>query len=99
MTPSQFDALDADDREIMLAEDELVCSCGNLRSVCSDPAVDWHAQRSTCYATAGEALTWRQVNEKYKGNERGTKPHTLDGVNVWVADQDLTPDDKFFKFP
>lgn len=84
----------------MLAEDELVCpSCGHLRSVCSDPAGDWFAQRSTCYASAAEAVTWRRVNEKHKAGEKGTKPHVLDGVSVWVSDQDLTPDDKFFNFP
>lgn len=97
MTPSQFSALPAEDRELMLAEDELVCSCGNLRSVCSDPEVDWYAQKSVCYASAGEAVTHRLLDEKY-GRERTTKPHSLDGVTVWVSDQDLTPDDPFFRF-
>jgi len=82
----------------MIAEDELVCpSCGNLRSICSDSQVDWYPQKSTCWASAGQAVTDRQLDEKY-GRERTAKPHALDGVSVWVSDQDLTPDDPFFKF-
>lgn len=82
----------------MLAEDELVCSsCGNLSSICSNPDVDWYPQKSTCWASAGHALTQRRIDEKY-GLERTTQPHTLDGVTVWVSDQDLSPDDPFFKF-
>lgn len=81
----------------MLAEDELVCSsCGFLRSVCSDPELGVYPQRSMCYVTAAETFTWRRVREKHKGNEPGTKEmHPLDGMSVWMSEQDLTPDDNF----
>lgn len=82
----------------MLAEDELVCpQCGHLRSVCSDPAVDWFPQKSVCYASAGEAVTHRQLDEKY-GRERTDKPHTLDGVTIWVSSEDLSPNEPLFQF-
>lgn len=96
LTPSQFDALPAEDRELMLAEDELVCErCGNLRSVCGDPEIGLYPQRSMCYVTAAEAVTWRRLREKHKKNEPGTAPHPLDGLSVWMSEHDLTPDDHF----
>lgn len=95
MTPSQFSALPAEDRELMLAEDELVCSCGNLKSVCSDPDIGLYPQRSMCYVTAAESVTWRRLRAKHKDNEPGAKPHPLDGLTVWMSEHDLTPDDHF----
>lgn len=96
MTPSQFAALPAEDRELMLAEDELVCqSCGRLRSVCSDPSVKNYPQRSMCYVTAAEEVTWRRVRDKHKDNTPGKDPHPLDGMSIWMSEQDLTPDDRF----
>ncbi len=96
MVPSQFDALSPDDREIMLAEDELVCSqCGNLRSVCANPEVGLYPQRSMCYFTAAEAVTWRRIHAKHEDNKPGKAPHPLDGMSVWMSDQDLTPEDDF----
>jgi len=81
----------------MLAEDELVCGrCGNLRSVCSNEDIGLYPQRSMCYVSAGEEQTWRRVRAKHKDNEPGTKkPHPLDGMSIWMSEQDLSPDDNF----
>ena len=96
MAPSQFDALPDEDRQLMLAEDELVCpSCGNLRSVCEDPEIGWYPQRSVCYYTAAQEVTQRRLREKHKDNEPGTAPHPLDGMRVWLSEHDLTPEDDF----
>jgi len=79
----------------MLAEDELVCpSCGELRSVCSDPDVPNYPQRSMCYISAAEAVTWRRVREKHK-DRKPTDPSPIDGMSIWMARDDLTPDDNF----
>jgi hypothetical protein len=84
-------------RDELMAEDALVCpSCGNLRSVCSRPDSLWYPQRSMCYATAAKTLAWRQMREKHKNNEPDAASlHPTDGLEVWVADADLTPDDTF----
>jgi hypothetical protein len=96
LTPSQFRALPDEDRDLMLAEKELVCpSCGNLRSLCSDPNVPWYPQRSTCYATASLEVVRRRLRKKHEKDEPGSKLHPLDGMGVWVSQFDLTPDDDF----
>lgn len=83
----------------MLAEYDLVCSsCGNLRSVCSNPAVDWYPQRDVCYATAAREMTWRRLERKHEKNDRAkalTQAHPFDGLSVWVSSENLTPDDDF----
>lgn len=80
----------------MLAASELVCSCGNLRSVCSDPTVDWHPQESVCYAAGTQAWGIRRLQAQHKGfdeaatDERGEPLMSpLDGVSVWVSDIDI----------
>lgn len=76
----------------------LICPrCGNPREVCSDPSRGWYPQRSVCYAEAAtEAAQW-QWSEKHKDAKRSKKKPNLptDGVKVWVAAHDLTPEDKF----
>lgn len=96
ITPAQWRELDDADRDLMIAHHDLVCSsCGNLRSVCSDPNVVGYPQRAMCYFTAIRDLTVRRVHAKHK-KEPGTEGlHPTDGMGVWVSDQDLTPDDDF----
>lgn len=80
----------------MLAEHDLVCpNCGNLRSVCSDPTRDWYPQRSMCYATASREVVLRRLQKKHEKTEPGLTLHPLDGMSVWVAQDDLTPNDDF----
>lgn len=80
----------------MLAADELVCSCGNLRSVCSDPDRDWHPQESVCWVAATRAWGVRRLQAQHKDfdltatDERGELLMSpLDGVSVWVSDVDF----------
>lgn len=79
--------MDDDDRDLLLAEDALVCSqCGNLRAECSDPAVDWHPRTSVCWASASTAWGLRKLAEKHKNKHPGTDAlHPTDGVSVWVS--------------
>lgn len=80
----------------MLTEDELVCpSCGNLRTVCTDPEVAWYPQRTVCYATAARDVTVRKLAKRYEKSPPGTEMHATDGVSVWVSTEDLTPEDDF----
>lgn len=76
---------------------EVCPSCGNLRTVCSDPGVPWYPQRSVCYASAAREQVWRMTRRRY-GHPEPTQetPHQTDGL-VWLTlQQDLTPEDDFF---
>lgn len=85
---------DDDEREMQHALDELVCpSCGNLRSVCSDPEVAWFPQRTVCNATAAREIVQRRLRMGH--DAAGWGPHPTDGVGVWVSQYDLSPDDDF----
>lgn len=75
----------------MLAGHALICpQCGNLRSVCSNPDIDWHPQESYCYSTAAVQWRWRKLHEEYPAEAKvATGEHPLDGLNVWASDLDL----------
>lgn len=80
----------------MTAAHSLICSCGNLRSVCSNPDVDWHPQESVCWATATRQWGVRRLQDQHKDfdyearDERGEPLMSpLDGVSVWVSDVDI----------
>lgn len=95
MTPGQFRALPEDEQTEILEFERLLCpSCGNLRSVCSNPDQEFYPQRSMCYATAAKEITVRRLRKKHD-KEPGTEPHPLDGMAVWVSTDDLSPDDDF----
>lgn len=97
LTPPQWRELPEVDRDLMLAESELVCpNCGNLRSVCSDPDIPWYPQRSECYASAAKDLTWRRLRKRYQQEPDVSRLHPLDGVNVWMSEHDFAPDETFF---
>lgn len=70
-----------------MAHDALVCpECGHLRSVCSDPTIDWHPHTTTCWATASREWGLRRLAEKYQDEKPSTDMlHPLDGVSVFVA--------------
>jgi hypothetical protein len=74
-----------------------VCDqCGQLRSVCSDPETAWYPQRSICWATATRqniGRKWHTKHEKAKPDALGYLPD--DGVTLWVATSDLSPEDDF----
>lgn len=66
--------------------------CGNLRSECSNPDVDWHPRTSTCFATATTEWARRRLDAKYEGVKVGEDAlHPLEGVTVWVSE--VPPDD------
>jgi hypothetical protein len=71
-----------------MEHDATVCPrCGNLRSVCSDPAIDWHPRESTCYATATIEWGLRRLEEKRKDEPlAGAALHSMDGASVWVSE-------------
>lgn len=61
-------------------------SCGNLRSECSDPSIDWHPHEAVCWATATRDWGVRRLQEKHKNAKPDTEAlHPLDGVSVWVS--------------
>lgn len=77
-------------------EDALCPDCGNLRSVCSDPEQAWYPQRHVCLASKDLAALdrkWRKKHENASPDGAGRLP--TDGERLWVAPDDLTPDDKF----
>lgn len=96
MTPSAFRALSEDDQAEMIAYVTEVCpSCGNLRSVCSNPEQSFYPQRRMCYSTAVRELTARRLRAKHKSDPGTDDLHALDGMAVWIATEDLTPEDDF----
>jgi hypothetical protein len=82
-----WDDLTDEKRETLLAYDEMVCArCGNLRSECSDPSVDWHPRLSDCYATAAIDWAWRKLAERYPADAKEPDgSHPRDGLSVWVS--------------
>jgi hypothetical protein len=59
--------------------------------------VSWYPQKVICYATAVREVRLRRVHKKFenaKPNEAGLLP--LDGVGVWMAPEDLQPEEKLF---
>jgi seryl-tRNA synthetase len=75
-----------DVRELLLARDALVCGkCGNLRSVCSDPEVDWHPHIDTCYASATTEWGARRLQDRYKADAEDGALHPLDGVVIYPS--------------
>lgn len=83
--------------------------CGLPRSVCGDPDRPHFPQRTVCYATMEQAAAqakWERLHEKRPWHDGSfthwaEKPsdshpyHHSHGVTIWVADQDLSPDDDF----
>lgn len=97
LTPPQWRELSDDDRDLMVAESELVCqSCGGLKSVCSTSGLELYPQRDECMVAATRALVWRRAQKKYKQEPGTAELHPLDGVSVWLSEVDLNPDDDFF---
>jgi hypothetical protein len=76
---------------------------------CSDPRTSWYPQRRICYATMALQSAEAKYDELHKDlpfhdgtfsnwsvdRSRQAPFHYRDGVSLWVADIDLTPDDDF----
>ena len=70
--------------------------CNGPRSECEDDSVAWYPQRHICWKTAAAEVAmrrWERVNEDAKPDAAGYLP--TDGTKLWVASEDLTPDDDF----
>lgn len=64
--------------------------------MCSDPETPWYPQRTVCWATATRQLVGRKWHAKVGETRPSTERfHPDDGVSLWVASDDLTPDDDF----
>jgi hypothetical protein len=91
---------DEDSRETAYAlwtdERERCPDCGQPRDVCSDPNVDYYAQKAICWATAARKVNlrrWEKKTEDARPDAAGYLPD--DGATVWVSRIDLTPDEDF----
>jgi hypothetical protein len=100
LTPPLWRDLPEADRDLLLAESVLVCpSCGNLKSYCSKPGLQLYPQRDECFVTAAREFTIRRLHKKYEEEPSAQEIHPLDGVNVWMAESDIHPEDRFFDLP
>lgn len=100
LTPPQWRDLPDADRDLMVAESELVCqSCGGLKSVCSTSGLELYPQRDECMVAATRALVWRRLHKKYKQEPGTEEMHPLDGLGVWFSEVNLDPEDDFFDLP
>ena len=82
-----WDDLSDEKRELVLHYDAEVCpQCGNLRSECSDPAVDWHPRTSVCWATASREWGEQVLRKKHEKETVGEDalPY-MSGRWVWVS--------------
>lgn len=62
-------------------------SCGNLRSVCSDPSIDWHPRTTVCWASGTREWGRRILEKRYEKSEFPTDALTpLDGRAVYVTE-------------
>jgi len=62
-----------------------VCpSCGNLRSECSDPNIDWHPRSTVCWNTATQGWAWGQIHERYKNHPKDVL-NPVPGAMLWLA--------------
>lgn len=86
--------LPEEDRDLLLAHDLLVCSrCGNLRSVCSDPTLDWHAHTATCWPSATVDWTLRRMRERdSKAKVDDDALRETDGVTVFASQTEAEND-------
>ena len=61
-------------------------SCGNLRSECGDPEIDWHGHESVCWATATAEWWRRHLQDEHKDVVPDpAQLHPLDGVKMWAS--------------
>lgn len=81
-----------------MAHDALVCrKCGNLRSVCSNPDLDWHPHIDHCWPTATAEWGVRRLQAKHEKAPRdGSGLHPLDGVSVFTSLVAPDPEDDEF---
>ncbi len=86
------------------------CShCGSDPEECSDPKRAWYPQRTVCYATMASRAANEKYDEihkdapfhdgqflRFEDKRSTTAPfHVREGVTIWAAPMDLSPDDKF----
>lgn len=72
-------------------------SCGNLRSVCSDPLIDWHPRTTVCWATATREWGKRVLEKRYEKSDFPTDSLTpLDGRAVYVSEIEPAPEEDEF---
>lgn len=83
--------------------------CGHPREVCSDRSATWFPQRTICYPAMEAAAANRRYDQLHeekpyhdgtfgrwsKEPTPGTPYHYKDGVTIWVAQEDYSPEDDF----
>lgn len=70
--------------------------CNGPRSECEEPDRLWYPQRHICWKTAANEVAyrrWANANAEVEPDLAGFLP--TDGTRLWVATEDLTPDDDF----
>jgi hypothetical protein len=96
-TEPEFDTIERQGWEQLDEYRGALCrSCGNLKSVCSDPTTPWYPQRTVCWSkatTENISRRWTKKHEKAKPDALGFLP--TDGTSLWVSTHDLTSDDHF----
>jgi hypothetical protein len=83
--------------------------CGKPLTECGDPQAVWYPQRAVCYASMQqadvearyaalhEAAPYHDGTFTSWATDRSVEHpfHYRDGVRLWLADEDYTPDDDF----
>lgn len=59
--------------------------------------MEWYPQKVICYATAVRDMRLRRVHKKFENAKPGAGGLLpLDGVGVWMAPENLQPDETLF---
>ena len=98
-TEPEFDATERQGWYALADYRDAICpSCGNLKSICSDPENDLYPQRRVCHVEASQKMIRRRVDAHFKQHEPSHKNgwvHPTDGWSIWMSLVDSTPDDDF----
>ncbi|VXC08880.1 hypothetical protein [Aeromicrobium sp. 9AM] len=94
----EFDVNERDSWYALAEYEAALCpQCGQLRSICSDPATVFHPRLHTCFLTSAQQMherRWRRKYEKTEPDRDGWLP--TDGSFVWVSDDPGEPDENPF---
>lgn len=93
----EFDVNERDSWYALAEYEAALCpQCGELRSICEDPEQEWYPQRMVCWSSAARSVATRRFDKLHENDKPDAAGNlATDGTVVWVASEDLSPDDDF----
>lgn len=93
----EFNDAERDDWYSLWEYEQTLCpQCGGPRDECESPDVGWYPQRHKCWKTAAQQTATRKFTDKHAKSQPDLAGYLpTDGSLVWVATEDLSPEDDF----